>query len=1153
MRGVNPFQIIDFNDRGGIWNSDQQLVKALGEDPAKQLRGHAEIDAVKQLGLAPAGLKNLGATCYLNSLLQYLFFNVDFRDGVLNASDSGSAALRELQRVFALLAGGDRATIDPGDFVRAARIDAVEQADATEFSALLLDWLERELNAAGENRQQCEGEATTAASGGAPRESGGAFIPSIFQGEVSQILRCMARPDHVFERRERFYELRARLSAEVQDAPWLAGQAWSGSGGAGTARCSSEAVVVPPVLPCSGAIGLEAATAVVGAPVGGATGASAPRVPKRAGGAASRKKPPPTVWLEQLLEDTAFPEEVLEGSNQYHCPKCDRKVDARKTTKPAKLPPYLHVTLERYHYDLKKFERRKLNHIVSFPRRLEFRLATPPAPLVPEQPNGEIAAADNDAAGQRPAQATENPADAVAASAAEGTARNAAEGTAALGAAEASGGTGVVAPGFRAAAATKAEGTKPVVYECIGYLEHVSDTAQSGHYTATLLQADADAKAALQAAHAASGSDASVGSAEPPSKRLCCAADAAAGVPSKRTWWKLDDDTVSPVTWAPVTALKADDGGSAAAAAGEAARGAPRRIESPSAYLLLYRRADYVSRTSAGAGAQSASEHSTACDKLPARFAALVASENNDLAQARSRYTERAALAECFAGERRTAINAMVKALKEAVVPPSGSLECGGAGLSIVPTAWLETFLRGGEFLQEEGALPRTRLASLSRAVEAPPPLYGRALRFGGKRKLDENPEEGGEGIAAENILDPLAVWCGQVKFVQTSALRTLFECCPSGGIDHSMFIDAEGTLQPEVCRKAWNIFGAWREEHKHIVRVLQGKLSAADVRAMQTQGRGGELTYISTRVLNRWKKTVSSCAVVGQSAQADSERLRAQWWAFLQEVKAARFGASAEILVEDAAAAQEGGPRRDEDAEPDAAADAAPARAGDAAGAADAAAGAVPRAEVLHLLESQRVVELVLAGGLVCPHGLLNRPRSGAAVLRADVVPLLEASRAKEQAYLEYWEEASVVPRVRTGLPDQSLLGIDQCMECLSSAATTSGAAAGGADHQQARSHRNIVVRQRYASGNVRKKGIISVPDDGSMPLTLASVKTLVLAKFGLSVARLWTQGSDGSEVEVDKSIDQKVELVIIEKDENAVAPEREAAAFESCIFRVT
>lgn len=81
----------------GIWSSKPALVKALGPDmsgtlkavPASETPPEASASTQGDTARAsppppgfPAGLRNLGATCYLNSQLQALFANRGFRRGV---------------------------------------------------------------------------------------------------------------------------------------------------------------------------------------------------------------------------------------------------------------------------------------------------------------------------------------------------------------------------------------------------------------------------------------------------------------------------------------------------------------------------------------------------------------------------------------------------------------------------------------------------------------------------------------------------------------------------------------------------------------------------------------------------------------------------------------------------------------------------------------------------------------------------------------------------------------------------------------------------------------------------------------------------------------------------------------------------------------
>lgn len=53
--------------------------------------------------------------------------------------------------------------------------------------------------------------------------------------------------------------------------------------------------------------------------------------------------------------------ETLEGTNQYHCEKCNKKCDAHKGLKFTKFPYLLTLHLKRFDFDYKTFHRIKLN------------------------------------------------------------------------------------------------------------------------------------------------------------------------------------------------------------------------------------------------------------------------------------------------------------------------------------------------------------------------------------------------------------------------------------------------------------------------------------------------------------------------------------------------------------------------------------------------------------------------------------------------------------------------------------------------------------------------------------------------------------------------------------------------------------------------
>lgn len=70
--------------------------------------------------------------------------------------------------------------------------------------------------------------------------------------------------------------------------------------------------------------------------------------------------------LEQYVKG-----DLLEGANAYHCDKCDRKVDTVKRLCINKLPPVLAIQLKRFDYDWERECAIKFNDYFEFPRVLD--------------------------------------------------------------------------------------------------------------------------------------------------------------------------------------------------------------------------------------------------------------------------------------------------------------------------------------------------------------------------------------------------------------------------------------------------------------------------------------------------------------------------------------------------------------------------------------------------------------------------------------------------------------------------------------------------------------------------------------------------------------------------------------------------------------
>ena len=319
------------------------------------------------------GLRNQGATCYLNSLVQALFMTPSFRASVSELGEldaAGAAAGRGTAAAGAgagaAAAGGSAAVsaTEPLPAVTKALVELFHQLRHSQY-AVSTEGLTSALKWGPVSRQQDVHEFWTMLCERIEADlkgtAHGALVEDLFQGEQRDYVRCHTCGT-VSHRTDCFQDLKL---AVPHDEPGAASTGTGGPDGAAAADGGGGGAVPPGGTSC-------------------------------------------TANVREALRQLLTPEQ-LRGSDMYQCDCCGCKTDAERGVQLTRLPPILTLQLKRFRYDFRSNTRAKISSAFDFPLYLDLTpfvgLAGPVPALAEEGPTpmdtGDALPSAHESAGAR--------------------------------------------------------------------------------------------------------------------------------------------------------------------------------------------------------------------------------------------------------------------------------------------------------------------------------------------------------------------------------------------------------------------------------------------------------------------------------------------------------------------------------------------------------------------------------------------------------------------------------------------------------------------------------------------------------------------------------------------------------------------------------